>query len=204
MAAMWPSRTRRRGRSSNARNPAGDASGPPNDHRPEHGPDGHAAADHPPRHEDVPPTDRRFGSSHSSPPGSQSASCLHKRDRATQMPPGTIDRKTGGYDDRRAPDPATDGGEPPVWVGSVRCRRCAVAGSNGRKIPPPMGPLAALLGDSPAMRALRESAARLLQHPSDRGRLPSLLIQGRPGPARASWPGPSTTKGPARTSCSWT
>jgi DNA-binding NtrC family response regulator len=44
-----------------------------------------------------------------------------------------------------------------------------------------MGPLAALLGDSPAMRALRESAARLLQHPSDRGRLPSLLIQGETG-----------------------
>jgi transcriptional regulator with AAA-type ATPase domain/tetratricopeptide (TPR) repeat protein len=44
-----------------------------------------------------------------------------------------------------------------------------------------MGPLAALLGDSPAMKALRESAARLLQRPSDRGRLPSLLIQGETG-----------------------
>jgi len=44
-----------------------------------------------------------------------------------------------------------------------------------------MGPLAALLGDSPAMIALRESAIRLLQRPSDRGRLPSLLIQGETG-----------------------
>ena len=40
-----------------------------------------------------------------------------------------------------------------------------------------MGPLTALLGDSPAMKALRESAARLLQHASDRGRLPPVLIQ---------------------------
>jgi DNA-binding NtrC family response regulator/tetratricopeptide (TPR) repeat protein len=44
-----------------------------------------------------------------------------------------------------------------------------------------MGPLAALLGDSPGMTALRESANRLLQHPSDRGRLPPILIQGETG-----------------------
>jgi DNA-binding NtrC family response regulator len=44
-----------------------------------------------------------------------------------------------------------------------------------------MGPLAALLGDSPGMTALRESATRLLQRPSDRGRLPPLLIQGETG-----------------------
>jgi DNA-binding NtrC family response regulator/tetratricopeptide (TPR) repeat protein len=44
-----------------------------------------------------------------------------------------------------------------------------------------MGPLAAILGDSPGIRALREKAARLLQHPSDRGRLPSLLVQGETG-----------------------
>ena len=89
-------------------------------------------------------------------------------------------------------------GEPPVWVGERQGPPVRGSGSNGRKIPPPMGPLAALLGDSPAMRALRESAARLLQHPSDRGRLPSLLIQGEPAPARASWPGPSTSEGPAK------
>jgi transcriptional regulator with AAA-type ATPase domain/tetratricopeptide (TPR) repeat protein len=44
-----------------------------------------------------------------------------------------------------------------------------------------MGPLATLLGHSPGMTALRESAIRLLQHSSDRGRLPSLLIQGETG-----------------------
>jgi DNA-binding NtrC family response regulator/tetratricopeptide (TPR) repeat protein len=44
-----------------------------------------------------------------------------------------------------------------------------------------MRPLAALLGDSPGMKALRENAARLLQHASDRGRLPPVLIQGETG-----------------------
>jgi transcriptional regulator with AAA-type ATPase domain/tetratricopeptide (TPR) repeat protein len=44
-----------------------------------------------------------------------------------------------------------------------------------------MGPLAALLGDSPGIITLRESATRLLQHPSDRGRLPPLLLQGETG-----------------------
>jgi DNA-binding NtrC family response regulator/tetratricopeptide (TPR) repeat protein len=44
-----------------------------------------------------------------------------------------------------------------------------------------MGSLAALLGDSPGMTALRDSATRLLQHSSDRGRLPPLLIQGETG-----------------------
>ena len=73
-------------------------------------------------------------------------------------------------------------GEAPIWVGERRgAERSAPAGSNGRRIPAPMGSLAALLGDSPGMTALRESAARLLQHPSDRGRLPPLLIQGETG-----------------------
>ena len=72
-------------------------------------------------------------------------------------------------------------GQAPIWVGerdapAERARRL-----NGRKIPAPMSPLAALLGDSPGMTALRESATRLLQHPSDRGRLPPLLIQGETG-----------------------
>ncbi|HEX2499936.1 MAG TPA: sigma 54-interacting transcriptional regulator [Methylomirabilota bacterium] len=44
-----------------------------------------------------------------------------------------------------------------------------------------MATLTSLLGNSPAMTALRESAARLLQHQSERGRLPSLLIQGETG-----------------------
>ena len=73
------------------------------------------------------------------------------------------------------------GGEPPIWVGERRALTPRAGGSNGRKIPAPMGPLAALLGDSPGLTALRESATRLLQHPSDRGRLPPLLIQGETG-----------------------
>jgi transcriptional regulator with AAA-type ATPase domain/tetratricopeptide (TPR) repeat protein len=44
-----------------------------------------------------------------------------------------------------------------------------------------MGPLGALLGDSPGMTALRERALRLIQRPSDQGRLPPLLIQGETG-----------------------
>lgn len=72
-------------------------------------------------------------------------------------------------------------GEPPIWVGEQRAAAGPSGRLNRRKIPAPMGPLAALLGDSPAMIALRESAIRLLQHPSDRGRLPSLLIQGETG-----------------------
>ena len=72
-------------------------------------------------------------------------------------------------------------GEPPVWVGERRAPPERSGRLNGRKIPAPMGPLAALLGDSPGMTALRESATRLLQHPSDRGRLPPLLIQGETG-----------------------
>ncbi len=79
------------------------------------------------------------------------------------------------------PIPRRTVGEPPVWVGERRGAPVGDSGSNRRKIPSPMGPLAALLGDSPAMKALRESAARLLQHPSDRGRLPSLLLQGGTG-----------------------
>ena len=72
-------------------------------------------------------------------------------------------------------------GEPPIGVGEHRAPPERSGRLNGRKIPAPMGPLAALLGDSPGMTALRESAARLLQHPSDRGRLPPLLIQGETG-----------------------
>ena len=72
-------------------------------------------------------------------------------------------------------------GEPPVWVGERLPTGGRVPPVDGRKIPAPMGPLAALLGDSPAMTALRESATRLLQHSSDRGRLPPLLIQGETG-----------------------
>jgi DNA-binding NtrC family response regulator len=44
-----------------------------------------------------------------------------------------------------------------------------------------MGPLAAILGDSPAIKELREKAARLFQHQSDRGRLLPVLIQGETG-----------------------
>ncbi len=72
-------------------------------------------------------------------------------------------------------------GEPPIWVGERRMGTGHSSRPNGRKIPPPMGPLAALLGDSPAIKALREKVARLLQHPSDRGRLPPVLIQGETG-----------------------
>src|SRR5262245_23093391 len=72
-------------------------------------------------------------------------------------------------------------GEPPIWVGERRGRPGCPVRPNGRKMPAPMRPLAALLGDSPAMTALRESATRLLQRPSDRGRLPPLLIQGETG-----------------------
>src|SRR5688572_1931655 len=69
--------------------------------------------------------------------------------------------------------------EPPIWVGEPHVPPGRDARANGRRIPAPM--LESLLGDSPGMVALRESAARLLQHPSDRGRLPSLLIQGETG-----------------------
>ena len=72
-------------------------------------------------------------------------------------------------------------GEAPIWVGEPRVAPVRGSGSNGSKIPPPMGSLAALLGDSPAMKGLRERAARLLQHPSDRGRLPLVLLQGETG-----------------------
>ena len=72
-------------------------------------------------------------------------------------------------------------GEPPIWVGERGVPTGRAGRSNGRKMPAPMGPLAALLGDSPGIIALRESATRLLQHPSDRGRLPPLLIQGETG-----------------------
>ena len=72
-------------------------------------------------------------------------------------------------------------GEPPIWVGEQPARAGRARRANGRRIPTPMGPLAALLGDSPGMAALRERATRLLEHPSDRGRLPPLLIQGETG-----------------------
>ena len=48
----------------------------------------------------------------------------------------------------------------------------------------PMAPpllLAELLGESPGMVAVRETAARLLQRQSERGRLPPVLIQGETG-----------------------
>ena len=70
---------------------------------------------------------------------------------------------------------------PPIWVGDRGGVPGRAGRPNGRKMPPPMRPFAALLGDSPGMIALRESAIRLLQHPSDRGRLPPLLIQGETG-----------------------
>ena len=73
------------------------------------------------------------------------------------------------------------GGEPPLWVGEGPAQAQRRTKPNGRRIPAPMGPLATLLGDSPGMTALRERATRLLQHPSDRGRLPALLIQGETG-----------------------
>src|SRR5262245_43626843 len=72
-------------------------------------------------------------------------------------------------------------GEAPIWVGEPGVAPARGSRSNGSKIPPPMGPLAALLGDSPAMKGLREKAARLLQHQSDRGRLPPVLLQGETG-----------------------
>ena len=72
-------------------------------------------------------------------------------------------------------------GEPPIWVGEQPGRAGRARRANGRRIPAAMGPLAALLGDSPGMAALRERATRLLEHPSDRGRLPPLLIQGETG-----------------------
>ena len=72
-------------------------------------------------------------------------------------------------------------GEAPIWVGEPPVAPVRGSGASGSKIPPPMGSLAALLGDSPAMKGLRERAARLLQHPSDRGRLPLVLLQGETG-----------------------
>src|SRR5215470_809831 len=72
-------------------------------------------------------------------------------------------------------------GEPQNWVGERRGRPGCSPRLNGRKAPAPEGPLAALLGDSPGMATLRDSATRLLQRPSDRGRLPPLLIQGETG-----------------------
>ena len=71
--------------------------------------------------------------------------------------------------------------EPPIWVGERPGRAGHPVGANGRRMQAPMGPFAALLGDSPAMTALRDGATRLLQHSSDRGRLPSILIQGETG-----------------------
>src|SRR5580765_3505121 len=47
-------------------------------------------------------------------------------------------------------------GETPIWVGESRVPPVRGSGSNGSKIPSPMGSLAALLGDSPAMKGLRE------------------------------------------------
>jgi len=44
-----------------------------------------------------------------------------------------------------------------------------------------MKPLAELIGDSPGIVAVRETIGRLLQRQSDRGRLPSILIQGETG-----------------------
>src|SRR5262249_60167953 len=72
-------------------------------------------------------------------------------------------------------------GEPQNWVGERRGRPGCSVRLNGRKMPAATGPLAALLGDSPGMVTLRESATRLLHRPSDRGRLPPLLIQGETG-----------------------
>ncbi|HLE45234.1 MAG TPA: sigma 54-interacting transcriptional regulator, partial [Methylomirabilota bacterium] len=45
----------------------------------------------------------------------------------------------------------------------------------------PSTPLADLLGDSPGVRAVRETVARLLQRQSAAGRLPPILIQGETG-----------------------
>src|SRR5262247_3965741 len=42
-------------------------------------------------------------------------------------------------------------------------------------------PLVELLGDSPGMVAVRETATRLLNRQSERGRLPPVLIQGETG-----------------------
>ena len=71
-------------------------------------------------------------------------------------------------------------GQPPIRVGDRPAQPARTAQTNGRRMPPPMSPLAALLGDSPGIAALRESAARLLQHGSA-GRLPPVLIQGETG-----------------------
>jgi DNA-binding NtrC family response regulator/tetratricopeptide (TPR) repeat protein len=71
--------------------------------------------------------------------------------------------------------------EPQLWVGEQPTPATRNVRANGRKIPAPIGPFAALLGDSAGMIALRESATRLLQHSSGRGRLPALLIQGETG-----------------------
>src|SRR5215468_2617033 len=49
----------------------------------------------------------------------------------------------------------------------------------GAPMAPPL--LVELLGDSPGMVAVRETATRLLQRQSDRGRLPPVLIQGETG-----------------------
>lgn len=71
--------------------------------------------------------------------------------------------------------------QPPIWVGDPQVSTRRSARTNERKIPAPMGSLAALLGQSPGISALRESATRLLQHSSDRGRLLPVLIQGETG-----------------------
>jgi DNA-binding NtrC family response regulator/tetratricopeptide (TPR) repeat protein len=44
-----------------------------------------------------------------------------------------------------------------------------------------MDPLGALIGESPAIAAVREQVRRLLQHQSDARRIPSILIQGETG-----------------------
>jgi DNA-binding NtrC family response regulator/tetratricopeptide (TPR) repeat protein len=49
----------------------------------------------------------------------------------------------------------------------------------GARMAPPL--LVELLGDSPGMAAVRETATRLLQRQSERGRLPPVLIQGETG-----------------------
>ena len=63
--------------------------------------------------------------------------------------------------------------EPQTWVGERPAPEAGGGRTSRRKVPSAIGPFGSLLGDSAGIIALRESATRLLQHSSDRGRLPS-------------------------------
>ena len=87
-------------------------------------------------------------------------------------------------------------GEAPIWVGERRVAPVRGSGSNGRKIPPPMGPLAALLGDSPAMKGSGRGRPGCFSTPPTAVDSRWCSSRARPGPAKVCSRRRSTTRSP--------